>query len=227
MAQVVRTTNQLIINSLMLIGELGVGEIPDGYMLATGLDLINELLDAWSADSIYIPYLTTLDHQFIVGKDTYSISDMLLGTDITADRVVDLTFANYAVPGTGINQNNNPISFTNRQAMALEIVPAALQGDDVGVGLPDQGFQSLVAVTLDVAGEHADVGEPRGETLPRGCRIRRADRGPRSRRRPAAPGFDAERPGPTARAAPAAAGRASGGRRARAWRPTSDHRPSA
>ena len=110
MSQVVRTTNELIINSLYLLGELGVGETPDGFMLTTGIDLINELLDAWAADSIYIPYLTTLDHTFIVGKDTYSISDMLLGTDITADRVIDLSFANYSVPGTGINQNSNPIT---------------------------------------------------------------------------------------------------------------------
>ncbi len=112
MAQVVRTTNQLIINSLYLIGELGVDETPDAFMLTTGLDLINELLDKFSSDSIYIPFLTTLDHTFIVGKDTYSISDMVLGTDITADRVVDLTFANYEVPGTGINQNSNPITTT-------------------------------------------------------------------------------------------------------------------
>ena len=40
MPQVTRTTNQLIINSLMLVGELGVGETPDGYMLQTGLDLV-------------------------------------------------------------------------------------------------------------------------------------------------------------------------------------------
>lgn len=111
MPQVVRTVNELIINSLYLIGELGVGETPDAFMLSTGLDLINELLDSFSADSIYIPYLTTLDHVFIVGKDTYSISDMLLGTDITADRVVDLSFANYTVPGTGVNQQSNPITF--------------------------------------------------------------------------------------------------------------------
>ncbi len=111
MAQVVRTTNDLIVNSLFLIGELGTAETPDAYMLKTGLELINELLDKFASDSIYIPYLTTLDHQFIVGKDTYSISDMILGTDITADRVVDLTFANYTVPGTGINQQSNPISF--------------------------------------------------------------------------------------------------------------------
>jgi hypothetical protein len=111
MPQVVRTTNDVIVNSLFLIGELGIGETPDGYMLATGLELINELLDKFASDSIYIPYLTTLYHTFIVGKDTYSISDMIIGTDITADRVVDLSFANYVVPGTGINQQSNPISF--------------------------------------------------------------------------------------------------------------------
>jgi hypothetical protein len=110
MAQVVRTTNQLIVNSLYLLGELGVGETPDAFMLSTGLDLINELLDKFSSDSIYIPFLTTIDHTFIVGKDTYSISDMIIGTDIVADRIVDLSFANYRVPGTGINQNSNPIS---------------------------------------------------------------------------------------------------------------------
>lgn len=111
MPQVVRTTNDVIVNSLYLIGELGIGETPDAFMLKTGLDLINELLDKFSSDSIYIPFLTTLTHQFIVGKDTYSISDMIVGQDITADRVVDLTFANYTVPGTGINQQSNPISF--------------------------------------------------------------------------------------------------------------------
>lgn len=112
MPQVVRTTNDVIVNSLYLIGELGVGETPDAFMLSTGLELINELLDKFAADSIYIPYLTTLDHTFIVGKDTYSISDMIIGTDITADRVVDLSFANYTVPGTGVNQQSNPIIAT-------------------------------------------------------------------------------------------------------------------
>jgi hypothetical protein len=36
---------------------------------------------------------------------------MILGTNITADRIVDLSFANYTVPGTGFNQFANPISF--------------------------------------------------------------------------------------------------------------------
>lgn len=112
MAQVVRTTNDVIVNSLYLLGELGVDETPDAFMLSTGLDLINELLDKFSADSIYVPYLTTLQSQFVVGQDTYSISDMILGTNITADRIVDLSFANYVVPGTGINQQSNPVTFS-------------------------------------------------------------------------------------------------------------------
>lgn len=97
MAQVIRTTNDVIVNSLYLLGELGVGETPDAFMLSTGLDLLNELIDKFSSDSIYIPYLTTINSVFVVGQQTYSISDMISGTDIVADRIVDLSFANYTV----------------------------------------------------------------------------------------------------------------------------------
>lgn len=97
MTQIVRTTNDVIIASLQMIGELGVNETPDSFMLSTGLDLINELLDKFSSDSIYIPFLTTINHVFTVGKDTYSISDME-AADINSDRIVDLSFANYTVP---------------------------------------------------------------------------------------------------------------------------------
>lgn len=115
MPQVVRTTNDVIINALYLIGELGVGEIPDAFMLSTGLDLINELLDKFSSDSIYIPFLTTINSIFVVGKDTYSVSD-IMPADITADRIVDLSFANYVVPATGVNPGPQTANFiTNFQ----------------------------------------------------------------------------------------------------------------
>jgi hypothetical protein len=100
MSQVVRTTNELIINSLYLLGELGVGETPDSFMLSSGLELINELLDKFDADSIYIPYLTELPFNMVSGQGTYSISDMV-PADVNADRVVDLSFANYTVPSAG------------------------------------------------------------------------------------------------------------------------------
>lgn len=100
MSQIVQTTNQLIINSLYLIGELGVGETPDPFMLSSGLELINELLSKFASDSIYIPYLTELSFNLVAGQATYSISDMVVA-DVTADRIVDLSYANYTVPSAG------------------------------------------------------------------------------------------------------------------------------
>lgn len=100
MAQVIRTTNELIINSLYLLGELGVGETPDAFMLSSGLELINELLDKFAADSIYVPYLTELPFNMVTGQGTYSISDMI-PSDVTSDRIIDLSFANYTVPSAG------------------------------------------------------------------------------------------------------------------------------
>lgn len=131
MGQVVRTTNDVIVNSLYLLGELGVGEVPDGFMLTTGLDLINELLDKFASDSIYIPYLTTIDSTFIVGKDTYSISDMM-PADITADRIVDLCFANYTVPGTGISPQPASTSYITNFAVNSQLILNSLGGFATG-----------------------------------------------------------------------------------------------
>lgn len=100
MSQVLRTTNDLIVNSLYLLGELATNETPDAFMLASGLDIINELLEKFAADSIYIPYLTEVSFNMVAGQATYSISDMT-PSDITQDRVVDLSFANYTVPSAG------------------------------------------------------------------------------------------------------------------------------
>jgi hypothetical protein len=96
MPQITRTTNDAIIGALYLIGELGVGETPDNFMLSTGLEIINEILDGFAADSIYVPFLTTIDFVMTVGKDRYSVSD-IVPADINADRIIDLSFANYTV----------------------------------------------------------------------------------------------------------------------------------
>lgn len=96
MSQIVRTTNDLIVNSMYLIGELGVGEVPDHFMLNTGLEILNELLDFFSNDSIYIPYLKTVDFTMVPGQATYSFST-LSGSDVNSDRIIDLSMVNYTV----------------------------------------------------------------------------------------------------------------------------------
>ena len=100
MAQENFSVNQLINNSLYLIGELATNETPDAYMLATGLELINELINLFSADSIYIPFLSTISFNMVEGQATYTIGNGITN-DIIADRIVDLSFANYTVPSSG------------------------------------------------------------------------------------------------------------------------------
>jgi hypothetical protein len=69
-------------------------------MLSSGLELINELLDKFASDSIYIPYLKTINFNMISGQATYSFSDMVTA-DVVSNRIVDLSFANYTVPSAG------------------------------------------------------------------------------------------------------------------------------
>jgi len=132
MPQNVRTTNDVINNALYLLGELGTAETPDAFMLTTGLDLINELLDKFSSDSIYIPYLTTIDFTMVAGKDTYSISDMIPGTDIVADRIVDLVFANYTIPGIPIQILPPSTSYITNYVVNSQLFLNSSQGFPTG-----------------------------------------------------------------------------------------------
>lgn len=100
MTQVVKTVTELITNSLFLLGELGTNETPDSFMLSTGLELINEILAMYDADSIFIPYLSTVSFDMVAGQRTYSLSN-IVPSDVDTNRIVDLSMANYTVPSAG------------------------------------------------------------------------------------------------------------------------------
>jgi len=144
MSQVTRTTNDVIISSLYLLGELGVNEIPDAFMLSTGIELINELLAKFSSDSIYIPFLTTLSFTMVPGQDTYSISDIIIGTDITADRIVDLQFANYVVNGVGTTSLSYPVRIINKATYYNVVRQNGLVARPGFVFLNKQAIESFV-----------------------------------------------------------------------------------
>lgn len=140
MSQVNYTTNELIINSLYLLGELGVGETPDAYMLSTGLELINELINKFAADSIYIPFLTTIGFTMVVGQATYSIGNEI-GADVAADRIVDLSFSNYLVQTI-----EYPIRIINKATYynIVRLTPPQLMARPGFCFLDKQATQSLV-----------------------------------------------------------------------------------
>lgn len=102
MPQLVRTTNDLINSALYLLGELGVGEVPDAFMLTTGLEIINEILDSLSAAKIYIPYTSSINFTLTPNKSVYTISDMTTA-DINTNRWVGIDYASINVVTTTPN----------------------------------------------------------------------------------------------------------------------------
>lgn len=146
MAQIIRSTNDVIVNALTLIGELGVGETPDAFMLTTGLDLINELLDKWNSDSIYIPYLTTVTFNFVVGQQAYTMSDITSPVDIPGDRIIDLTFANYAVPSGSSAQLIYPLRIISKAEYYEVTRQSNLMTRPMFIFLNKQSTESILTV---------------------------------------------------------------------------------
>ena len=152
MAQVTRTTNELIVNSLYMLGELGVGETPDAFMLSTGLELINELIDKFAADSIYIPFLTTINFNMVPGQAEYTLST-LAGANVNSDRVVGLSMANYTVQ----NQINYPIKIVNKAQYYGIVKQTNLNSRPSIVFLNKQATESKVMI--DKLYEHESLNE--------------------------------------------------------------------
>lgn len=145
MPQVIKTVNETIVNALYLTGELGVGETPDGFMLETGLDLINQVLGKFTADSIYIPFLKDLNFNFVQGQDTYSFSD-IVPADVVSDRIVDLSFANFEVPTTGATKLIYPLQILKKANYYNVIRQNNLQTRPAYIFLNRQETQSLITV---------------------------------------------------------------------------------
>jgi len=79
-------------------GELGVGEVIDSFMVNTSLYCLNDMLNQFSASSIYIPFLKVLTFNIQPNQEIYSVSD-IVPSDIHTDRILDLVFANFTVNG--------------------------------------------------------------------------------------------------------------------------------
>lgn len=112
MPQLIRTTNDLITDSLRLLGELGVEEQVDAYMLSTGLTILNEILDSFSVDTIYIPYLTSINFTMVPNQAVYSFSDMQTANVVT-NRIVSLEYCNYTVTTDPTISVNYPVRIVN------------------------------------------------------------------------------------------------------------------
>ncbi|HXK00704.1 MAG TPA: hypothetical protein VNF93_02320 [Buchnera sp. (in: enterobacteria)] len=145
MPQIIPTTNDLIIDSLQLIGELGVGELADAFMLSKGLTLINEIIAKFTSDSIYVPFLTTINSVFVPGQQTYSLSDMI-SSDIVSDRIIDLSFANYVVQPESDQPITYPLKIISKAEYYNIITLQNLRTRPCFIFLNKQSLESFITV---------------------------------------------------------------------------------
>lgn len=103
------TYNQMIVSAYTMIGELAANEVPSADMQATGLEIVNSVINELSVGSIYIPFQSTYTFTMVTGQSNYTISDILLNPTLVDNRIVDLIFANYAVPTPGSDTLIYPI----------------------------------------------------------------------------------------------------------------------
>jgi hypothetical protein len=91
MAQDSRTTNDIINNAFYLIGEITPDVIPPASMIARGLFLLNDLLDSFSGEGIFIPNIKEINVNLTPGQAKYTVSN-IVPADFVFNRIVELDF---------------------------------------------------------------------------------------------------------------------------------------
>lgn len=83
------TPRDLIKGSLRLIGVLASGEAPQATEQSEGLQVLNEMLDSWSADGLMIPFVTREEFPLIASQASYTMGDT---GDFDTERPTQITF---------------------------------------------------------------------------------------------------------------------------------------
>lgn len=93
MPQNPRTTNDIIMRSYYLMGELSPDELPTASQISEGLYYLNDLLDFFSSSGIFIPFVTELKFNLVANQDKYTISNNV-PADVVADQIVEIDYCN-------------------------------------------------------------------------------------------------------------------------------------
>lgn len=87
------TVNDLIIRAFSTIGIYAPYKIVDGQDTLTALYHLNELLDYYQFNGLYIPFFSEIFFTMTVGKDEYVISQQV-GADVTNNPIIELNYVN-------------------------------------------------------------------------------------------------------------------------------------
>ncbi len=83
------TRNEIIQRAFRMVGALADGESLSAEMLANGVIALNDMVDAWQGDRIFLWTLQELSVTLVVATATYAISDDPLVIGVDAANLVD------------------------------------------------------------------------------------------------------------------------------------------
>src|SRR5271154_1947505 len=106
-----RTANDLIVDALYFCGEYAPDELPTAAQIQRGLITLNELLDNFSATSIYIPLTTQINFVTTSGKADYTVSDDV-PADINSPLIIQIEFGSVSQDGSTLIYPVKPINRT-------------------------------------------------------------------------------------------------------------------
>lgn len=80
------TAQEMITDALVLINEIGKGQTPNTEELQHGLEVLQNLLDAWSVDRLSLYTVKRVRFTLVPGQQNYTIGPT--GADFTNERPV-------------------------------------------------------------------------------------------------------------------------------------------
>jgi hypothetical protein len=128
MAQIPRTVNDIINNAFYLLGEVSPDVVPSSSMVNQGLFVLNNMLDSFSAEGVFIPTIKEIDVTLVPNQQVYVVSN-IVPADFNFNRIVELDFV-------VIRQQNidYPIRVVDRSVILNNIRYPTL------IGMPDKVY---------------------------------------------------------------------------------------
>jgi hypothetical protein len=87
------TPQQLIYGALRDLGELRPAQNTSADALADALAQLNNVLDLWLTDELWVPFETITDYQLVAGQQSYTIGGPTSGANFTTGRPTGVTAA--------------------------------------------------------------------------------------------------------------------------------------
>lgn len=91
MPQDTRTVNDIINNAFYLLGEVTPDRVPTTSMINQGLFCLNDMLDSFSGEGVYIPIIKELDVTLVPNQQIYVVSN-IVPSDFNFNRIVSLEY---------------------------------------------------------------------------------------------------------------------------------------